>query len=215
MKLRPLVLLTPLLLGLPCALQAQLLPEPTEGIDDYVVVNGWRHPVQLRMAMVDAELAVYDLFNNLNDDHSLTLQCFTRSVANTRLQTTDCAPRFESAAQQLEGQNMFESYREMLNGVAITEGNFSTVMPGRSNLEGGDQLSRGEAGPGLNPNLQPYVNYTPTAAGMPAHLAIKAGQNRLQHKMEEIAATHPEFVEAVVHYVQAKERYTESLRRVD
>lgn len=50
---------------------------------------------------------------------------------------------------------------------------------------------------------------------MPAPLAIQAGQNRLQHKMDEIAATHPEFVEAVVHYVEARKRYTESLLRVD
>ena len=213
MKLRPVTLLFPALLSMPFAAEAQR-PAPTEGIDEYVVVQGWRHSVQLRMAMVEAEIAVYDLFNKLNDDHSLTLQCFTRSIANTRLQTTDCAPRFESQAQQQEGQNMFESYRAMLNGMAATEGAFSTIMPGLSNLEGGDQLSRAQAN-GPNPNLEPYKSYTPTATGMPAHLAIKAGQNRLQHKMDEIAATHPEFVEAVVHYVEAKERYTESLRRVD
>ncbi len=213
MKLRPVTLLFPVLLSMPFAAQAQR-PVPTEGIDDYVVVQGWRHPVQLRMAMVEAEIAVYDLFNKLNDDHSLTLQCFTRSVANTRLQTTDCAPRFESQAQQQEGQNMFESYREMLNGMAVTEGAFSTVMPGAANV--GDGVgTRAEGSGNLNANLQPYVNYAPTASGMPAHLAIKAGQNRLQHKMDEIAATHPEFVEAVVHYVEAKERYTESVRRVD
>jgi hypothetical protein len=213
MKLRPVILLAPLLLTLPCALQAQR-PVPTEGIDDYVVVQGWRHPVQLRMAMVEAELAVYDLFNKLNDDHSLTMQCFTRSVANTRLQTTDCAPRFEADAQQREGQNMFDSYREMLNGMAATEGAFSTIMPGSMNV-GEGVGTRADSSGSLNANLQPYVSYAPTASGMPAHLAIKAGQNRLKHKMDEIAATHPEFVEAVVHYVEAKERYTESLRRVD
>ena len=211
MKLRS-ILLAPLLLGMPYAAQAQLLPEPTEGIDDYVVVQGWRHPVQLRMAMVDAELAVYDLFNKLNDDASLTLKCFRRAVANTRLQTTDCAPRFEADAQQMEAQNMFESYRSMLNGMAATEGAFSTIMPGSANV-GDTTNTRAAGGDGLNANLQPYVSYSPTASGMPAHLAIKAGQNRLQHKMDEIAATHPEFVEAVVHYVEAKERYTDAMRK--
>jgi hypothetical protein len=44
-------------------------------------------------------------------------------------------------------------------------------------------------------------------------MAIKAGQNRLKNKMDEIAASHPEFVEAVVHYVEAKERYTGALQR--
>lgn len=198
MKFRSVLLLTPLLLSLPCAAQqVQQAPEaePTVGIDDYVVVRGWRHPVQLRMAMVDAELAVYDLFNKLNDDASLALECTKRNIGSTRLQTTECAPRFEADALQQEGQNIAESYRAQLNGMAMTEGNFAA----------------GTYYENFDPGV--FTSYAPTAAGMPAPLAIQAGQNRLKKKMDEIAATHPEFVEAVVKYVESKERYTQSLRR--
>jgi hypothetical protein len=200
MNVRSLCLLAPLLLSLPCAAQqVQRAPaaEPTVGIDDYVVVQGWRHPVQLRMAMVDAELAVYDLFNKLNDDASLTLECRKRNIGSTRLQTTDCAPRFEADALQQEGQNLAESFRAQLNGMAMTEGNFAA----------------GTYAEGFDASI--FTSYSPTASGMPAPLAIKAGQTRLKSKMDELAATHPEFVEAVVHYVEAKKRYTESLVRAD
>lgn len=198
MTLRLTILLAPLLLSLPCAAQqVQQAPEaePTEGIDDYVVVQGWRHPVQLRIAMVSAELAVYDLFNKLNDEVSLELDCFKRNVGTTRLQAMDCAPRFEADALQLEGQNLFESYRALLNGIAMTQGNFVA----------------GARNPSFDSGV--FTSYSPTAMGIPAPLAIQSGRVRLKHKMDEIAAEHPEFVEAVVKYVESKERYTQSLRR--
>jgi hypothetical protein len=198
MKSRSATLLVPLLLSLPCAAQpVQQAPEaePTVGIDDYVVVQGWRHPVQLRIAMVDAELAVYELFNELNDDASLALECSKRNIGSTRLQTTDCAPRFEADALQLEGQNLAASFQAQLSGIAMTEGNFVS----------------GARNPNFDASV--FTSYAPTTSGMPAPLAIKAGQVRLKSKMDEIAATHPEFVEAVVKYVEAKDRYTQSLSR--
>jgi hypothetical protein len=203
MKCRHVTLLASLLFSTPWVAQAQqpVQPapeaEPTEGIDDYVVVQGWRHPVQLRMRMVEAELAVYDLFNQFNDDASLRLECFKRTIGGTRLQTTDCAPRFESQALAEEGRDALEVMRAYLNGVAMSEGNFA---PGAQNDTG-------------RSNTAQFINYAPTTMGRPADLMIKAGQGRLQDKMDEIAAEHPEFVEAVVEYVESKTRYTESLRR--
>jgi hypothetical protein len=197
MIVRLTILLAPLLLTLPCAAQqVQEAPEtePTEGIDDYVVVQGWRHPVQLRIAMVNAELVVYDLFNKLNDEASLKLDCFKRNVGSTRLQAMDCAPRYEADALQLEGQNLFESYRALLNGMAMT-----------------DNFSAGTRNASFDSSV--FTNYSPSATGIPAPLAIQSGHVRLKRKMDEIAAEHPEFVEAVVHYVESKERYTQSLRR--
>ena len=206
MKRLSVALLVPVLFSLPCLAQSQqpTTAEPTSDIDEVVIVRGWRHPVQLRLRMVEAELAVYDLFNRLNDDASLQLECHKRNVGGTRLQTTDCAPRFESQARAQEGRDTLEMYRASLNAMAAT-GTFSTIFPGPAN-----QLTAGEA-----TNGDQFMSFTPTTMGMPANQTIQIGQSRLQKKMQAIAAEHPEFVEAVKKYVDAKTLYTQSLRRVD
>jgi hypothetical protein len=204
MKLRSVGLLVPFLLSLPCAAQSQEAAqepqraEPTEGIDDVVIVQGWRHPVQLRLQMVEAELAVYELFNQLTKDNSLMLECSKRNIGGTRLMGTDCAPRFESEALAREGQDVFDSYRAMLNATAMTQGNFA---PGAQNLQGN--------------NTEQFSNFAPVASGQPATLQIRAGQNRLKREMDRIAAEHPEFLEQVTKYVDAKTRYTQALTRAD
>jgi hypothetical protein len=204
MKLRPLMVL--LTLSLPFTAQAQGAPadEPTANIDDVVVVRGWRHPVQLRLRMVEAELAVYDLFNQFNDNASLQLECHKRNVGGTRLQTTDCMPRFESQALAQEGRDTLEVYRASLNAMAVT-GMFSTVFPGPMN----QASSEGSGDQGQ------FLGYTPTVMAIPAKQAIYVGQTQLQQKMRLIATEHPEFVEAVKTYVDAKARYTQALRRDD
>jgi len=201
------MLIVPLLFCIPGAAQSQPAPmeEPTVGIDDVVVVRGWRHPVQLRLRMVEAELAVYDLFNQLNDDASLQLECHKRNVGGTRLQTTDCAPRFESQAKAQEGRDVLEMYRASLNAMAVTDGAFSTVFPGEMNQQAGQ-------GSGA---VDQFLGYTPAVMGIPANQAIQIGQSRLQKKMRTMAAEHPEFVEAVKSYVDARVRYTQALRRDD
>lgn len=202
MKLRPLMLV--LMFSFPCAAQAAPAEEPTADIDEVVVVRGWRHPVQLRLQMVDAELAVYDLFNQLNDDASLKLECHKRNVGGTRLQTMDCMPRFESQAKAQEGRDVLEVYRASLNSMAAT-GIFSTIFPGPMNQGAAEDMANGAQ----------FVNYTPMTMGIPAKQAIQMGQSRLQKKMQAIAEEHPEFIEAVKSYVDAKERYTQAVRRDD
>lgn len=206
MKHLSVALLVSFLLSMPCIAQSQqaATAEPTLDIDEVVVVRGWRHPVQLRLRMVEAELAVYDLFNRLNDDASLQIDCHKRNVGGTRLQTTDCAPRFESQARAQEGRDTLEMYRASLNAMAAT-GPFSTVFPGPAN-----QMSVAEA-----TNSDQFVGYIPSTMGMSANQTIQIGQSRLQKKMQAIAAEHPEFVDAIKSYVDSKTLYTQSLRRVD
>ncbi len=204
MNIRSVTLL--LALTIPCAVQAQQATqqpaqappaaEPTAGIDDVVIVNGWRYPVQLRLAMLDAERKVYDIFNLLNDEPQFKLECGRRNVRGTRLQTQDCVPVFERQALANEAQSNAEVYRAALNAMAMTQGGFA---PGAQNLQGS--------------NTAQFTNYMPMATAPPAGGVIRAGQARLQRKMQEIAATNPEFVEAIVSYVESKQRYNQALER--
>jgi hypothetical protein len=189
-------------LSVSCAAQAQqpaqaaTAAEPTAGIDDVVIVNGWRYPVQLRLAMLDAERKVYDIFNQFNDEAQFELECGRRNVRGTRLQTQDCVPVFERQALANEARSTAEVYQAALGAMAMTQGNFA---PGAQSLQGS--------------NTEQFTNFMPMASAPPAGGVIRAGQARLQRKMQEIAATHPEFVEAIVSYVESRQRYNEALER--
>ncbi len=190
-------------LSIPCAAQAQQaaqappVAEPTAGIDDVVVVNGFRYPIQLRMQMLDAELRVYDLFNQFNDNPAFDLECGRRNILGTRLQTQDCVPVYERQALAMEAQDNAEVTRAYLNMAGAT-GAFS---PGASAAQG--------------TNSAQFENYSPPVIGIPADAIIRRQQPRMQEKMREIAAAHPEFVEALESYVEIKGRYAQATKRVD
>ncbi len=207
MSIRATTLLLPLFLGISCAAQAQQatrqeaqappVAEPTAGIDDVVVVNGFRYPIQLRMQMLDAELRVYDLFNQYNDNPQFELECGRRNIRGTRLQTQDCVPVYERQAFAMEAQDNAAFNQEYLNMLHAT-GPFTPAY-----------FSAGGA------NMEQYENYAPSVTAPPADAIIRRQQPRLQEKMREIAAAHPEFVEALESYVDVKARYAQATKRVD
>jgi hypothetical protein len=57
---------------------------------------------------------------------------------------------------------------------------------------------------GLDPANQ---GYSPFTEAQPSSAVIAAGQRQLQRKMREVAAEHPEFVDALIRFTDAKAQY--------
>jgi hypothetical protein len=94
---------------------ASATAQPDAAIEDVIVVNGRRYPGQLRLQMLDAERAVYDLFNRLNDNPEFDISCSRQRVTGTQLPSQVCQPEFEREALALEGQDYLAAYRSFLD----------------------------------------------------------------------------------------------------
>jgi hypothetical protein len=144
-----------------------------------VIVTGQRVRFALRLQMEDAERAVYNLFNEFNDEPRFEISCELHAITGTTLKTQVCQTEFERRALSQEGQDYLAAYRAFIDVVAA----------------GGDPANQ---------------NYSPPTMSAPSALIIAPQQGELQSKMREIAETHPEFVDALVRFVEAKGRYDQS-----
>jgi hypothetical protein len=166
-----------------CASAGSMAQEPppveaapiVEGAEE-IIVTGQRLRFELRLQMQDAERAVYNLFNELNDEPRFKISCSMHEITGTRLASQVCQPEFERIALAQEGQDYLAAYRAFREAQSCAD----CVAP------------------------------EPFTMAMPAAGIIAPQQRELQRKMREVADEHPEFIDALVRFVEAKGRYEKS-----
>lgn len=78
-----------------------------------IVVTGESQKHQLRLQMLDAERAAYDLFNEFNDEKRFDIYCSVQTPTGSRIQSEEqhCQPNFEIEALRSHSRDYLESLR--------------------------------------------------------------------------------------------------------
>jgi len=146
-----------------------------------IIVTGQRSVLNLRLDMWNAERAAYETFNAFNDEPRFDIHCSAHQIVGTRLERQLCQPEFEIQAQARHGREFLDSYRAFLAPLYTGSGNPVSA--------GGQPPTDG------------------TSQGVPAAVEIAAQQEDYRAKMKQVAEEHPEFLDALVRYSEARQRY--------
>jgi hypothetical protein len=91
------------------------LPSATDAKEyiEEIVVTGESQKHQLRLQMLGAERAAYDLFNQFNDEKRFDIYCSVQTPTGSRIQSEEqhCQPNFEIEALRSHSRDYLESLR--------------------------------------------------------------------------------------------------------
>ena len=142
-----------------------------------IIVVGQRTVMKLRLEMWNLEKRAYEVFNTFNDEKRFDISCSAHQISGTRVERQLCQPEFEIQALAQHGRGYLDSYRAFMEGCYMG-----------------------------NCEIPPPTDGAPTVSA-PATVVIASQQQAYRAKMKQIAEEHPEFLEALIDYSEARARY--------
>lgn len=111
-------------------LVAQQVAGPVEEPEEILVI-GNRQLMALRLGMLDAERAAYEVFNHFNDEKRFDIRCGMRQPTGSRLAIQVCEPEFEIQAKRTHARsyvnNMRDWYDQLARGIPQPSENYPPV----------------------------------------------------------------------------------------
>ena len=96
-----------------------------------VVITGERSHLQLRLQMMEAEQAAYEIFNQFNDEKRFHISCGMQTPTGSRIQSDElyCQPNFEIEANRAHARDSLESFRLFYDPYSTDKSAVQTSQP--------------------------------------------------------------------------------------